>query len=66
MLSILKMAPKLQFGSHGEAWYVCLAKVAFDQTVWALTWNSLYYVALGALLCHSPLQSCRSGLQISY
>ncbi|KAJ6421953.1 hypothetical protein OIU84_026983 [Salix udensis] len=32
-----------------EDWWVVPAKVAFDQTVWAAVWNSIYYVALGLL-----------------
>lgn len=31
-----------------------LAKVSFDQTVWAAVWNSIYYVALGFLRLESP------------
>ncbi|GAV64383.1 LOW QUALITY PROTEIN: hypothetical protein CFOL_v3_07901 [Cephalotus follicularis] len=31
-----------------QDWWVVPAKVAFDQTVWAASWNSIYYVVLGA------------------
>lgn len=37
-----------------EDWWVVPAKVAFDQTVWAAIWNSIYYVALGLLRFESP------------
>lgn len=29
------------------------AKVAFDQTVWAAVWNSIYFVVLGLLRAES-------------
>ncbi|PON80606.1 Mpv17/PMP [Parasponia andersonii] len=35
-------------------WWVVPAKVAFDQTVWAAVWNSIYYVVLGLLRFESP------------
>ncbi|KAJ4729860.1 Peroxisomal membrane (Mpv17/PMP22) family protein [Melia azedarach] len=35
-------------------WWVVPAKVAFDQTVWAAVWNSIYYVVLGFLRFESP------------
>lgn len=30
------------------------AKIAFDQTVWAAIWNSIYFVVLGFLRLESP------------
>ncbi|KAK4386050.1 hypothetical protein Sango_2475600 [Sesamum angolense] len=36
-------------------WWVVPAKVAFDQSVWAAVWNSIYYVALGFLRLESPV-----------
>lgn len=37
-----------------EDWWVVPAKVAFDQTVWAALWNSIYFVMLGLLRLESP------------
>ncbi|CAI0549853.1 unnamed protein product [Linum tenue] len=37
-----------------QGWWVVPAKVAFDQTVWAAIWNSIYFVALGFLRFESP------------
>ncbi|XP_004304121.1 PREDICTED: protein SYM1 [Fragaria vesca subsp. vesca] len=37
-----------------EDWWVVPAKIAFDQTVWAAIWNSIYFVALGLLRFESP------------
>ncbi|XP_050206378.1 uncharacterized protein LOC126655990 isoform X1 [Mercurialis annua] len=37
-----------------EDWWVVPAKVAFDQTVWAAIWNSIYFVVLGFLRFESP------------
>ncbi|KAL5730147.1 hypothetical protein ACHQM5_003006 [Ranunculus cassubicifolius] len=37
-----------------DDWWVVPAKVAFDQTVWAAIWNSIYFVALGFLRFESP------------
>ncbi|XP_035548423.1 mpv17-like protein isoform X2 [Juglans regia] len=37
-----------------EDWWVVPAKVAFDQTVWAAVWNSIYFVVLGFLRFESP------------
>ncbi|KAK6142540.1 hypothetical protein DH2020_022888 [Rehmannia glutinosa] len=37
-------------------WWVVLAKVAFDQSVWAAIWNSIYYVVLGFLRLESPVK----------
>ncbi|CAN0914944.1 Peroxisomal membrane protein 2 [Linum grandiflorum] len=37
-----------------QDWWVVPAKVAFDQTVWAAIWNSIYFVALGFLRFESP------------
>lgn len=43
------------FTFHAQAlfpfddWWVVPVKVAFDQTVWAAIWNSIYYVVLGIL-----------------
>ncbi|KAL5581938.1 hypothetical protein UlMin_014380 [Ulmus minor] len=37
-----------------EDWWVVPAKVAFDQTVWAAVWNSIYFVVLGLLRFESP------------
>ncbi|GFP78808.1 pentatricopeptide repeat-containing protein at1g03560 mitochondrial [Phtheirospermum japonicum] len=36
-------------------WWVVLAKVAFDQSVWAAIWNSIYFVVLGFLRLESPV-----------
>ncbi|KAI3465721.1 hypothetical protein Pfo_022384 [Paulownia fortunei] len=36
-------------------WWVVPAKVAFDQSVWAAAWNSIYYVVLGFLRLESPV-----------
>ena len=38
-----------------QDWWVVPAKVAFDQTVWAAAWNSIYYVFLGFLRLESPV-----------
>ncbi|XP_066369899.1 uncharacterized protein [Miscanthus floridulus] len=35
-------------------WWVVPAKVAFDQTIWAAIWNSIYFVVLGFLRLESP------------
>lgn len=32
------------------------AKIAFDQTVWAAIWNSIYFVVLGFLRLESPIK----------
>ncbi|GLT29756.1 hypothetical protein SLA2020_046010 [Shorea laevis] len=37
-----------------QDWWVVPAKVAFDQTVWAAVWNSIYYGVLGFLRFESP------------
>lgn len=37
-----------------EDWWVVPAKIAFDQTVWAAVWNSIYYLFLGFLRLESP------------
>ncbi|EEF44480.1 Peroxisomal membrane protein, putative [Ricinus communis] len=37
-----------------EDWWVVPAKVAFDQTVWAAIWNSIYFLVLGFLRFESP------------
>jgi hypothetical protein len=37
-----------------QDWWVVPAKVAFDQTVWAAVWNSIYFVVLGFLRFESP------------
>ncbi|KAL3632324.1 hypothetical protein CASFOL_025308 [Castilleja foliolosa] len=37
-------------------WWVVLAKVAFDQSVWAAIWNSIYFVVLGLLRFESPVK----------
>ncbi|XP_050248201.1 uncharacterized protein LOC126695486 [Quercus robur] len=37
-----------------QDWWVVPAKVAFDQTVWAAIWNSIYFVFLGFLRFESP------------
>ncbi|CAK9151360.1 unnamed protein product [Ilex paraguariensis] len=34
-------------------WWVVPAKVAFDQTIWAAVWNSVYFVGLGLLRLES-------------
>jgi protein Mpv17 len=38
----------------GDAWFAPLAKIAVDQTVWSVTWNSLYYILLGCMKLESP------------
>ncbi|XP_062106276.1 uncharacterized protein LOC133817711 [Humulus lupulus] len=38
-----------------EDWWVVPAKVAFDQTVWAAIWNSIYFFVLGLLRFESPI-----------
>ncbi|KAF4382534.1 hypothetical protein F8388_015362 [Cannabis sativa] len=38
-----------------EDWWVVPAKVAFDQTVWAAIWNSIYFFVLGLLRFESPV-----------
>lgn len=35
-------------------WWVVPAKVAFDQTLWAAIWNSIYFLVLGFLRFESP------------
>ena len=40
----------VQYFEGGDAWYAPLAKIAIDQTVFAATWNSLYYFMLGQAL----------------
>lgn len=35
-------------------WWVVPLKVAFDQTIWAGIWNSIYFVMLGLLRSDSP------------
>ncbi|XP_050218862.1 uncharacterized protein LOC126669441 isoform X2 [Mercurialis annua] len=35
-------------------WWVVPAKVAFDQTLWAALWNSIYFTMLGFLRLESP------------
>lgn len=37
-----------------QYWWVVPAKVAFDQTVWAAIWNSIYFVVLGFLRFENP------------
>ncbi|XP_050383629.1 uncharacterized protein LOC126800320 isoform X2 [Argentina anserina] len=39
-----------------EDWWVVPAKIAFDQTVWAAIWNSIYFVVLGLLRFESPIK----------
>lgn len=36
-------------------WWVVPAKIAFDQTIWAAIWNSIYFVVLGLLRSESPV-----------
>lgn len=38
-----------------DDWWVVPAKVAFDQTVWAAIWNSIYFAVLGILRFESPI-----------
>lgn len=60
LLGLLYMDPSLIITINSvrlfpfEDWWVVPAKVAFDQTVWAAIWNSIYYVALGLLRFESP------------
>ncbi|XP_011029433.1 PREDICTED: mpv17-like protein [Populus euphratica] len=37
-----------------QDWWVVPAKVAFDQTMWAAAWNSIYFTVLGFLRLESP------------
>lgn len=37
-----------------QGWWVVPAKVAFDQTIWAAIWNSIYFAVLGLLRFESP------------
>jgi len=37
-----------------QGWWVVPAKVAFDQTIWAAVWNSIYFTVLGLLRFESP------------
>lgn len=37
-----------------QDWWVVPAKVAFDQTLWAAVWNSIYYTVVGFLRFDSP------------
>jgi len=41
-------------GMPAGPWQTTVAKVAFDQTLWTLFWNSTYYALLGALKLESP------------
>ena len=36
------------------SWMIPFAKIAIDQTVWSLCWNSIYYTLLGILKFESP------------
>ncbi|GLU23430.1 hypothetical protein SLE2022_394330 [Rubroshorea leprosula] len=38
-----------------QDWWVVPAKVVFDQTAWAVVWNSIYYVVLGFMRLESPV-----------
>ncbi|KNA19082.1 hypothetical protein SOVF_064890 [Spinacia oleracea] len=38
-----------------QDWWAVLIKVAFDQTVWAAIWNSIYFIVLGFLRLESPV-----------
>ncbi|KAM2092357.1 hypothetical protein TB2_030284 [Malus domestica] len=38
-----------------QDWWVVPAKVAFDQTVWAAIWNSIYFTVVGFLRFESPI-----------
>ncbi|CAN6691148.1 unnamed protein product [Malus baccata var. baccata] len=38
-----------------QDWWVVPVKVAFDQTVWAAIWNSMYFTVLGFLRFESPI-----------
>ncbi|TXG67088.1 hypothetical protein EZV62_008363 [Acer yangbiense] len=38
-----------------QDWWVVPAKVAFDQTIWAAIWNSVYFTVLRFLRLESPL-----------
>lgn len=38
----------------GDAWFTPLAKIVIDQTLFAASWNTLYYFMLGALKLESP------------
>ncbi|KAK7272358.1 hypothetical protein RJT34_28891 [Clitoria ternatea] len=48
-----------------QEWWVVPAKVAFDQTVWAAIWNSIYFVVLG-LLRFESLTNIYSELQSTF
>ncbi|KAL6205673.1 hypothetical protein ACLB2K_022927 [Fragaria x ananassa] len=38
-----------------QGWWVVPVKVAFDQTIWAAIWNSIYFTVLGFLRLESPI-----------
>ena len=42
----------MQYFDGGDAWYTPLAKIAVDQTLFAASFNTLYYFMLGE---HFPL-----------
>ncbi|XP_061337627.1 protein SYM1-like [Gastrolobium bilobum] len=48
-----------------KEWWVVPAKVAFDQTVWAAIWNSIYFVVLG-LLRLEPLTNIYAELKSTF
>ena len=37
----------LQYFDGGDAWYTPAAKILIDQSLFAASWNALYYVMLG-------------------
>jgi hypothetical protein len=37
----------MQYFDGGDAWFTPLAKIVIDQTLFAATWNTLYYLMLG-------------------
>lgn len=38
-----------------QGWWAVPLKVAFDQTVWAAIWNSIYFIVIGLLRLESPV-----------
>ena len=52
-----------------DMWFTPAIKIVIDQTVWAVTWNSLYYCLLGQFLktlCPQlPFQSHLSVLSLA-
>ena len=45
----------MQYFDGGDAWFTPIAKIFVDQTAFAASWNTLYYVLLGEKLCQASL-----------